>query len=292
MTCRVVQVFCLTFLLLTLTGCAGFLALDGRQSQSSSLVAYLYPDGRRPDHAEDALPVVELPARVALAFVPSRQPPLGLTAADQERLLADVREAFSRQPFIGRIEIIPSSYLQPGGGWENLDQVAHLFGVDVVALVSWDQLVQSHEGRGSLLYWTLVGAYLVEASRNEVVTMVDTAVFHVPSRSLLFRAPGMDRQDARSSAVRAGRVQSAMAQDSFNHALDDMIDGLDRAMVDFGHRVVHEGQVRLVDRRTGRDWHRTNGGAGAAGWLPLLLLALVFVRSRWLAAQHTPAPPA
>jgi rhombotail lipoprotein len=259
------------------SGCAGFLKLDGRQAQSSSLVAYLYPGGERPDHAHDDLPQVELPARVGLAFVPSRQAPVGLSGAERERLLAEVRRSFLRQPFIGRIEIIPEGYLQVGGGWDNLDQVAQLFGVDVVALVSWDQLVQSHETAGSMLYWTLVGAYVVEASRNEVVTLVDTAVLHVPSRSLLFRAPGTDRQGGRSTAINAGRVQSSLARQGFELALADMTDNLDRAMTTFGQRVLSEGQVRLVDRRSGRDWHREHGGAGAGLALPILLVLWLLV---------------
>lgn len=270
---RVLSVLLLSFGLIVMTaGCAGFLKLDGRKAQSSSLLAYLYPGGERPDHANDDLPQVDLPARVGLAFVPSRQAPVGLSGAERERLLSEVRRSFVRQPFIGRIEIIPEGYLQVGGGWDNLDQLAQLFGVDVIALVSWDQLVQSHETAGSMLYWTLVGAYVVEASRNEVVTLVDTAVLHVPSRNLLFRAPGTDRQGRRSTAINAGRIQSSLARQGFEQALADMTDNLDQAISAFGQRVVSEGQVRLVDRRSGRDWHREHGGAGAGPALPILLL--------------------
>lgn len=258
-----------------LGGCAGFMALDSRQAQSSSLVDYLYPNGQRPDHRGDELPVIDLPARVGLAFVPSAKTPLGLTAGDRERLLAEVRRSFSSQAFIGRIEIIPDVYLRPGGGFDNLDQLAALHGLDIIALVSWDQIVQSRETTRSMLYWTLVGAYVVEASRNEVVTFVDTAVMHVPSRSLLFRAPGQDQRGDRSTAISAGRVQEKLAINSFDSAMDDMILALDQAMVDFNRRVRSEGQVRLVDRRSGRDWHQDNGGAGSFSLLPLALLILL-----------------
>ncbi|PKL96022.1 MAG: rhombotarget lipoprotein [Gammaproteobacteria bacterium HGW-Gammaproteobacteria-8] len=256
-------------------GCAGFLQLDTRTGASASVVDYLYPDGSVPNVETDTLPVVDLPARVGLAFVPSSRTPKGLTPADQEQLLARVRQAFAEQNFIGRIEVIPQSYLRLGGGFENLGQVARLYNVDIVALVSWDQLVQTSESTSSLLYWTLVGAYTIKGSSNEAITFVDTAVLDVPSQTLLFRAAGQHRESKRSTAIHAGNVQSDLARAGFDIAMEEMTVNLDQALGDFNQRVRDEGQVRLVDRRTGQDWHEANGGEGSFDLLAWLLLMAV-----------------
>lgn len=46
------------------------------------------------------------------------------------------------------------------------------------------------EGQLSLSYWTIVGAYVVRGETNETKTIMDAAVNDIPSRRLLFRAPG------------------------------------------------------------------------------------------------------
>lgn len=262
-------------LAMCLTGCAGFLKLDDRSAYSSSVVSYLYPKGQQPDINFDTVPVVELPARVGLAFVPSHRAPPGFSAADRELLLQQVRQSFANQDFISRIEIIPDQYLSAGGGFDNLEQVARLFGVDIVALVSFDQLVQSSETTRSLIYLTLVGAYTVQASRNEVVTFVDTAIIHLPSRSLLLRAPGQSRIGKRSTAVHAGRVQRGLSRAGFEDAMADMAENLDASLAQFNQRAREEGPVRLVQRHSGKSWHELEGGEGSIGIPGLLLLLLL-----------------
>ncbi|MEQ1704159.1 MAG: Ig-like domain repeat protein, partial [Ilumatobacteraceae bacterium] len=51
------------------------------------------------------------------------------------------------------------------------------YGLDVIALVSYDQVAHSAETTSSFLYWTIVGAYVVKGNKNDVQTFVDTAVF-------------------------------------------------------------------------------------------------------------------
>jgi len=204
-----------------------------------------------------------------------------LTPGDKEQLLGQVRQAFTDQNFIDRIEIIPDNYLRLGGGFDNLDQVARLYGVDIIALVSWDQLIHTNESVRSLLYWTLVGAYTIKGSSNQVITFVDTAVLHVPSQSLLFRAPGQHRQSRRSTAIRAGEVQTNLARQGFVEAMNEMTVNLDQALDDFNQRVRVEGQVRLVDRRSGQDWHEMNGGQGRID-LAAFLLLLGLAACSWL----------
>lgn len=271
----------------TLAGCATFFSgTSPRSGVSSSVVDYLYPSGKPFEPAVEGIPEIRLPARVGLMFVPSRQVPVGVGAAEQQVLLEAVREAFRQQPFIERIEIVPQTYLRPGGGFDNLAQVARLQGVDIVALVSYDQVLRSEESAASFLYWTIVGAYTVRGNNNDVSTFVETAVFDVASRTLLLRAPGQDQRNASSTAVRVGDVQHRLAGESFSAAMAQMIGNLDQAIADFDRRVREEGQVRLVERGSGRDWHkRSDGGGGAiAPWeLALLLLGAA---AAWLARRR------
>ncbi|WP_269789673.1 rhombotarget lipoprotein [Stenotrophomonas sp. Iso1] len=257
---------------LLLGGCA---TLFGEGSQrrgvSSSVVDYLYPTGETFEPAtEGGVPQVRLPARVGLVFVPSHNDPVGVSAADRSALLEKVRQAFRAQPFIERIEVIPDGYLRPKGGFDNLEQVARMYGVDLVALVSYDQIVRTDQNAASLLYWTLVGAYTIHGNSNQVSTFVDTSVFDVKTRTLLFRAPGTDQRDAGSTAVRVDQIQARLAGESFSVAMNAMTSNLDKSIADFAVRAREEGQVKLVDRRSGGEWRR--GGGGSTQWWELALL--------------------
>src|SRR5258708_6240805 len=151
-------------LALALTGCETF---EGNRSQrhASSLVQYLYP--KRTEHVDKpAIPVLTLPLRVGVAFVPednghqreayTRSP--ALSEQQKLKLLKEVSDQFRKYPFVKTIEVIPSEYLAPGGSFENLDQLRSMFGVDVIALVSYDQLQFTDDTSCSLAYLTVVAA--------------------------------------------------------------------------------------------------------------------------------------
>jgi rhombotail lipoprotein len=109
-----------------------------------------------------------------------------------------VKDAFASRPYIAAIEVIPTTYLRAGGGFDNLQQAARMHNVDVVTLLSYDQVQFSDSNRLSIFYWTIVGGYFVNGSQYDVNTLVDASVFDVKSRQLLFRAPA----PARSRAAR------------------------------------------------------------------------------------------
>ncbi|MGR4895603.1 rhombotarget lipoprotein [Stenotrophomonas sp. LARHCG68] len=258
---------------LLLGGCASLFE-DGSQRRgvSSSAVDYLYPPGQKFEPATAGeTPQVRLPARVGLVFVPSNNDPVGVSAAERSALLEKVRATFRAQPFIERIEVIPDGYLRPRGGFDNLEQVARMYSVDLVALVSYDQIIRTDQNAASVLYWTLVGAYTIRGNNNQVSTFVDTSVFDVKTRTLLFRAPGTDQRDGGSTAVRVDETQQRLAGESFDVAMTSMTGNLDKAIADFAVRVREEGQVKLVDRRSGGEWRR-GGGGGSTQWWELALL--------------------
>lgn len=259
---------------LLLGGCASFFEGGSqRRGVSSSVVDYLYPPGQKPELAIGVeVPQVRLPARVGLVFVPSQNDPVGVSAAERSALLEKVRETFRAQPFIERIEVIPDGYLRSRGGFDNLEQVARMYSVDLVALVSYDQIIRTDQNAASLLYWTLVGAYTIRGNNNQVSTFIDTSVFDVKTRTLLFRAPGTDQRDGGSTAMRVDTTQTRLAGESFNVAMANMTGNLDKAIADFAVRVREEGQVKLVDRRSGGEWRRGGGGGGSTQWWELALL--------------------
>ena len=86
--------------------------------------------------------------------------------------------------------MIPSTYLSSQGGFEDLAKIRAAFGVDLIGLVGVDQVQFEDTGTSSWSYWTVVGAYVVKGQKHETHTVLETAVYDITSRSLLFRASG------------------------------------------------------------------------------------------------------
>jgi len=252
-----------------LSGCA--VPWHGQQNkQTGSLVEYLYPKQTTPVAVEPAaMTHLKLPLRVGIAFVPPGNMGYGeLPESERLKMLSRVKEAFSHHPFIGGIEVIPSSYLKPRGGFENLEQVSRMFNVDVVALLSYDQMQFSDRNQLSFLYWTIIGAYVIHGNEYDTHTMLDAVVFDVPSRKLLFRAPGTSTvKGAASWATFSERSRGARI-DGFNKALDVLIPQLQTELSAFKERVKSDTSVR-VQHRPGYT------GGGDMGWLGVVLVLLL-----------------
>ncbi len=248
-----------------------------RQGSSTSLVDYLYPDGQVPPAPNETLPTLELPLRVGIAFVPSNDR-TDLAEADKEAMLDTVAAAFRDRRYVASIQTIPDQYLQSARGIVGLQQVAALYGVDVMALVSYDQLAFSGERDAALLYWTIVGTAVVKGNTNEVRTLVDTAVFDVNTATLLFRAPGVHGQQQNATLFDSARELRHLRRDSFVTANEDMIANLDLELGKFEERV-KSGEVVQVA------W--TDGGGGTTGpALLLLLVVLALFRTRFSYRQR------
>jgi rhombotail lipoprotein len=124
-----------------------------------------------------------------------------LTEAEKTNLLDKVADNFRKYDFVSEIEVIPSAYLTEGGSFQNLDQIKTMYGTDVIALVSYDQVQFTDEGLLSLTYWTLLAAYVISGEKNDTSTMLDTAVYDIESRKMLFRAPGTSSIKGRSTPI-------------------------------------------------------------------------------------------
>ena len=248
-----------------LGGCGSMVAHQGAR-QAGSVVDYLYPDAREAPALQPTVTRLRLPVRVGIAFAPGNGSANGPSEAARLQLLNRVKEAFAHYDYIGSIDIIPSAYLRPRGGFANLDQAARMFNVDVIALVSYDQIRFNDSNRLAVLYWTVVGAYLVKGDQYDVQTLVDAAVFDVRSRKLLFRAPGTSQ--VKGSATMAGfsrDVRNAQS-DGYAEAVDQMIPQLQAQLASFKERVKSDPGFE-IERQAGRQ------GAGGIGWPLALLLA-------------------
>ncbi len=266
--------------LATVAGCSQYWQAETtRSGASSSLVDYLYPEGTVPPAFDEKVPQLRLPLRVGLAFVPPARSPGAqsvLSEADRAALLDRVRAKFTDREYISSIEVIPETYLRSTKGFDGVGQVARLYGVDVMALVSYDQVSAIGDNKLSLTYWTIVGAYLIKGTENEVNTFVDTAVFDMGTRKLLFRAPGMDQRQRSSTAVESSGKLRDISNNSFVAATDQMASNLSSELDRFEQRLKDEPKLAAV---TWREGSSGGGGMGAAdGWLITILLSLAALR--------------
>ena len=151
-----------------LFGCTTLWYRGGDQAVTSSLVDYPYPDGKLPPSYEETVPELQLPLRVGIAFVPSKgvNTPV-LSEAKRNELLIKTKFAFQERPFMRDIVVIPDIYMRSRQGFDGLDQLGRLFALDVIALVSFDQVTHADDNMASILYWTVIGAYFIKGSMHD-----------------------------------------------------------------------------------------------------------------------------
>jgi len=168
--------------------------------KSSSAVDYLFPEGAPASAPRDV--TLRLPVRVGVAFAPGGQSShydaltqmpeeaTALSEVERQRILEQVAAAVTQLDQVHTAQTIPGQYLHVGGSFNELDQLAQTFGIDLLVLLSYDQLQFSHTNNWSLTYMTLFGAWFVEGEDNQTQTFIEAMVYDIPSRTLLFRATG------------------------------------------------------------------------------------------------------
>lgn len=257
-----------------LASCSAFVSNNiGKKTQSSSLVDFLYPNKESRIEHKPEIPILKLPVKVGLAFVPSKNWQRdGIHGKDQIELLENVKSSFLKYDYIDRIEIIPSTYLNGGEGFSTLEQVGRLYDVDVMALVSYDQVTQSFENNAALLYWTIVGMYIIPGNENSIQTFVDTAVFNIKSKKMLFRAPGINKLENRTTAVSVDETLAEKSLEGFSLAVTDMTKNLESELARFNTRVKEEN-IAKVEHREGY-----SGGGSLHYYVTMLMLAFLIIR--------------
>jgi rhombotail lipoprotein len=259
-------------MMMGLSGCAQwncFSACHRHTQNSTSLVEFLYPDGAAPP-AQDAQPQLHLPLRIGLAFLPSRgaEAESGLDAAHKEALLEEIRRRFITRKFVAEIVVIPDYYLKGKQGFGGLAAVQRLYAIDLMALVSYDQVAHEDDNNWSLGYVTIVGAYFLKGTRHDISTLVDLAVVDPATHSLVLRAGGFDNRHGNVTLMDEPRRLRESAGEGFDAATRQMTDHFDSALTAFESEV-REGKanVRVVSNKGSG-----SGGGGSLHWLDLLAL--------------------
>ncbi len=256
------------------------------RSTRTSVMDYLYPKddtGPQPDATDSRL---QLPLRIGIAFVPagnrSHRCWQGheIGGLEQDRMLAVVERAFTGHEWVKHIDIIPSLYLTPDGGFDELEQIGRLYGIDVIALVSVDQIQHNQPTPASIAYLSIVGSFIIPAQHVGTATLIDAAVFDVRTRQFLLRAPGRDRDWTLSTLVAEDSVERHASEQSMTAAMADLALNLQPAIDGLAEKV-RSGARDDVDiiARDGRSF-RAGGalGLGEAGAIALIALALAWWR--------------
>jgi len=193
-------------------------------------------------------------------------------------LLERIRQRFASRKFVTEIVTIPDYYLRSSSGFDGLQGVQRLHTVDVMALVSYDQVEHRDENEWSLGYLTIVGAYVLKGSHHDVATLVDLAVVDPVTHSLILRAGGTDSRARNSTLVDQQREARESSAASFAGATTQMIDNFDLALTKFEADVrAGKANVRVAKRESGG---RAGGGGSFAPLSLGVLMLLVAARRR------------
>ncbi|MEM8593388.1 MAG: rhombotarget lipoprotein [Pseudomonadota bacterium] len=261
--------------LLTLLALSTFILTSCSSNQSrtaSSVVDYLYSGKAK--QVKRRTPHLTLPLNIGIAFVPEKyHDDNSLPEAKKMLLLENVSDKFRALKFVEKISVVPSSYLRSRGGFDNLDQISSLYGFDVVALVSYDQTQFTDSSRASLTYTTLIGAYFIPGEKNDTSTLLDTAVFDIKSRNMLFRAPGTNFLKGKSAPVNLSKELREDSEKSFNLAAIDMTNNLEKEMATFRESIKKKPDTVTIDYKKGHTQQSTGGALCA----PLFVLLLGFL---------------
>lgn len=269
-----------SFLLLILATAISLSGCAGQQSRTkSSVIDYLYPN-KSEIVVQPSIPVLHIPIKVGIAFVPDQQSGTrgrnmwsgfmragALTEANKASLLKKAADHFSAYEFVSDIEIIPSAYLTPGGSFQNLEQIKTMYGIDVIALVSYDQVQFTDEDMLSLTYWTLVGAYIFSGEKNDTSTMIDIVVYDINSKKMLFRAPGTSNIKGTSTPINLSEQLRKDSLISFENATDDAIKNLDIQLELFRDKIKKSPEKVKVIQSKGY-----SGGVGSFSLVEATLL--------------------
>jgi len=219
---------------------------EHERHRANSLYNYLYAG--HPGHVDaESIPVLSLPLRVGIAFVPPASPrdragqfpsdDATLSENEKMELMKQISAQFKSYPFVKSIEQIPTAYLTPRGGFANLEQIRTMYGVDVMVLLSYDQVQFSDQGLLSLSYWTIVGAYVVQGEKNDTQTMLDGAVYDIASHKLLFRAPGLSKVKGSATYINLSQQLRRDSERGFTEAATNLVTGLKTQLEEFQQRV-------------------------------------------------------
>lgn len=225
----------------TIAGCGAGHAVQHK----SSVLEYLFPDPGATLPKGEVIPPT-LPIKIGIVFVPgsghqgtssqssdmkiSTWQHSGLTEKEKLSLMEEVSKPFKKYDFIESVELISSTYVEPKGSFANLDQLQSMFGIDSIVLLSYNQSQFTDEGFSSISYWTLVGIYMVKGEKNDTHTSIDAAVYHIPSRKMMFSTLGTSDIKTSATPINLSEQTRIDSLEGFKEATKDLVKNLDEQL--------------------------------------------------------------
>lgn len=265
---------------LSLTACACGSNIRTVQRQNN-LSTYLY-SGKEPLAEIQQKKPLSLPAKVGITFVPTSGNNLSIPETTKKQVMESVRlELAKHKKCIAVAHSIPSSYLQPQGGIAELERIAGQFDVDVIVLLSANQL-QKYERNplAAFMDVTIVGSYMIPGTTVDTSTLLEATVIHMPSRALVFRTEGSDETHSRATQFGSSGTALNDSVASIEDASKNLVASIGKSLSKFekfdATRAVAIRTLPnpVVDRQN--YWENVNeykasgGGAFDIGWIVLI----------------------
>jgi rhombotail lipoprotein len=273
-------VFVLATSLILCAGCAYGVNPHTVQRQSN-LASYLFGDCA-PQQPAQKVPLT-FPSRVGVTFVPNDPASPSIPETAKKEMIDSVRSLLAKHTkYVAGAQNIPSTYLSPKGGVCNLEQVARQFDVDVIVLLGANQF-QNHERNpiAAFMDITIIGAFVIPGNTVNTSTVLEAAVYHVPSRSLIFRTDGTDKISSRSTQFGSSQSANNDAVSSIENALKQLVVSIGGALAGFEKFDVSKAAeikpIAETDEKTGSvqqnywgrvsEYRTTGGGAFDSIWI-------------------------
>ena len=96
------------------------------------------------------------------------------------------------------------------------------------------------------LYWTGVGAYVIEGDQYDILTAVETSVFDIKSRRLLLRAGGLSNIKGSATMVGFSEQAREARTNGFDTAMKEMIGKLQGEVRTFREHAGQDKNIRLI----------------------------------------------
>jgi len=181
---------------------------------------------------------------------------------DEKKLLDIVRKTFEGRDWVKEIVVIPSTYLTPNGGFDNLDQIQYV-------------------NQNPIAYLSIVVSYFLPLEKNETRTLIDVAVFHVPTRTFLLRAPGNSKITGHTTSVDEPKALRERAETGLKIATVELSKNLNEEVESFKTSLIsgERAEVEVVNQK-GQSI-RTSGSFGVFDLLAALgVVVMIALRGR------------
>lgn len=203
------------------------------KNYKTSIIRFLGPEENTIKNQTAMDLTITVPLKLGIAFVPSSDYGEDFPEKERMNLMQKIASQFKKYKFVESIEMIPSLYLEEGGGFSNLDKLRRLFDIDVIMLLSYNQSQFKDQGALSISYWTLIGIYFVKGEKNDTYTLMDAALFHIPKRQMLFRASGANHIKNSATLINLSEQAREDSLIGFRQASMDLTKNLEKKLYNF-----------------------------------------------------------